>query len=80
MMGPVPQGMEVFSLDEPNRPEWVRAHYGKLPANSVSAVSLAVRKSVRGLTTMIQFYAFSLITHSLYSLLLTNALLRKSGR
>ena len=39
--GPLPQGVEAFSLDEPNRPEWVKAHYGKLPANSVSAVSLA---------------------------------------
>jgi Fe-S cluster assembly protein SufD len=39
--GPLPQGVEIFSLDEPNRPEWVKAHYGKLPANSVSAVSLA---------------------------------------
>jgi Fe-S cluster assembly protein SufD len=39
--GPLPQGVEAFSLDEPHRPEWVKAHYGKLPANSVSAVSLA---------------------------------------
>jgi Fe-S cluster assembly protein SufD len=39
--GPLPQGVEAFFLDEPNRPEWVKAHYGKLPANSVSAVSLA---------------------------------------
>ncbi len=41
LVGPVPPGVEAFSLDEPNRPEWVKAHYGKLPTNSVSAVSLA---------------------------------------
>ena len=41
LAGPLPQGVEAFSLDEPNKPEWVKAHYGKLPANSVSAVSLA---------------------------------------
>jgi len=40
-LGPVPQGVEAFSLDEAKKPEWVKAHYGKLPANSVSAVSLA---------------------------------------
>ena len=37
----VPAGMDMFDLDEPNRPDWVKAHYGKLPANAVSAVSLA---------------------------------------
>jgi Fe-S cluster assembly protein SufD len=41
VVGAMPQGVEAFSLDEPNRPEWVKAHYGKLPANNVSAVSLA---------------------------------------
>jgi len=41
LVGPIAQGIDVFSLDEPNRPEWVKAQYGKLPANSVSAVSLA---------------------------------------
>lgn len=41
IVGPVPEGIEAISLDEPQRPEWVKAHYGKLPANSVSAVSLA---------------------------------------
>src|SRR5579872_1105791 len=39
--GPLPHSVDAFSLDEPNRPAWVNAHYGKLPANSVSAVSLA---------------------------------------
>lgn len=39
--GPVPEGVETFSLDEANKPAWVKADYGKLPANSVSAVSLA---------------------------------------
>ncbi len=37
----VPAGMDMFDLDEPNRPDWVKSHYGKLPANAVSAVSLA---------------------------------------
>lgn len=41
LAGPLPQGVEAFALDEPERPQWVKAHYGKLPANSVSAVSLA---------------------------------------
>ncbi len=39
--GKVPAGVDVFDLDEPNRPDWVKAHYGKLGGNSVSAVSLA---------------------------------------
>jgi Fe-S cluster assembly protein SufD len=39
--GDVPPGVEVFALDEPNRPDWVKAHYGKLNNNAVSAVSLA---------------------------------------
>ena len=37
----VPADIDVFDLDAPNRPDWVNAHYGKLPANAVSAVSLA---------------------------------------
>src|ERR1700758_5209469 len=41
LVGPIAQGVEMFLLDEPNRPEWIKDHYGKLPANSVSAVSLA---------------------------------------
>ncbi len=41
LAGPVPAGVEVFALDEPNRPDWVKAHYGKLSANVVSAISLA---------------------------------------
>lgn len=41
LAGPVPQSIQSFSLDEPNRPEWVKAYYGKLSTNSVSAVSLA---------------------------------------
>jgi Fe-S cluster assembly protein SufD len=40
-IGAVPAGVEVFDLDEPNRPDWVKAHYGKLSGNAVSAVSLA---------------------------------------
>jgi Fe-S cluster assembly protein SufD len=42
--GPLPDGVEMFSLDEPNRPAWVAAHYGKLQSNSVSAVSLALAR------------------------------------
>jgi Fe-S cluster assembly protein SufD len=37
----VPADIDVFDLDEPNRPDWVTTHYGRLPANAVSAVSLA---------------------------------------
>jgi Fe-S cluster assembly protein SufD len=40
-VGAVPAGIELFDLDEPNRPDWVKAHYGKLAGNAVSAVSLA---------------------------------------
>ena len=40
-VGKLPAGVEIFDLDEPNRPDWVTAHYGKLAGNSVSAVSLA---------------------------------------
>jgi Fe-S cluster assembly protein SufD len=40
-VGAVPAGIEVFDLDEPNRPDWVKAHYGKLAGNAVSAISLA---------------------------------------
>ena len=40
-VGAVPAGIEVFDLEEPNRPDWVKAHYGKLAGNAVSAVSLA---------------------------------------
>ena len=36
-----PDGVEIVSLDNGNRPAWVAEHYGKLPANVVSAVSLA---------------------------------------
>jgi len=37
----VPAGVEVFALDSPNKPYWVKAHYGKLATNTVSALSLA---------------------------------------
>lgn len=40
-VGAIPAGVEMFDLDEPNRPDWVKAHYGKLAGNTVSAVSLA---------------------------------------
>jgi len=40
-VGKLPAGIEIFDLDEPNPPDWVKAHYGKLGGNSVSAVSLA---------------------------------------
>jgi len=40
-VGKIPAGVEIFDLDEPGRPDWVTAHYGKLGGNSVSAVSLA---------------------------------------
>jgi Fe-S cluster assembly protein SufD len=43
-VGALPDGVELFHLDEPNRPDWVKAHYGKLKQNSVSAVSLALAK------------------------------------
>ena len=43
-VGPLPQGVEFFDLDDPRRPDWVKAHYGKLTSNSVSAVSLALAK------------------------------------
>ncbi len=42
--GPLPEGVEFFDLDEPNRPDWVKAQYGKLKQTSVSAVSLALAK------------------------------------
>jgi Fe-S cluster assembly protein SufD len=43
-LGPLPQGVEFFDLDEANRPAWVSAHYGKLKINTVSAVSLVWTK------------------------------------
>ncbi len=43
-VGPLPQGVEFFDLDDPNHPDWVKAHYGKLQTNTVSAVSLALAK------------------------------------
>jgi Fe-S cluster assembly protein SufD len=39
--GAIPAGVEAFALDQPNRPAWVEAHYGKLDGNIVSAISLA---------------------------------------
>jgi len=36
-----PDGVEIVVLEGANRPAWVAEHYGKLPANVVSAVSLA---------------------------------------
>ena len=42
VVGPLPVGVEAFDLDEANRPAWVKAQYGKLQQNSVSAVSLAL--------------------------------------
>jgi hypothetical protein len=44
VIGKLPDGVEAFDLDEPNRPGWVRAHYGKLKQNPVSAVSLALAR------------------------------------
>src|ERR1700675_2055706 len=44
VIGKLPYGVEMFDLDEPNRPAWVRTHYGKLKQNSVSAVSLALAR------------------------------------
>jgi len=41
LIGPLPEGVEAVSLDGAKKPEWVNAHYGKLPASAVSAVSLA---------------------------------------
>jgi Fe-S cluster assembly protein SufD len=41
VVGPLPDGVELFELDEVGRPDWVKAHYGKLQHNAVSAVSLA---------------------------------------
>jgi Fe-S cluster assembly protein SufD len=41
VVGNVPAGVEIFALDSPNKPYWVKAHYGKLGANAVSALSLA---------------------------------------
>jgi Fe-S cluster assembly protein SufD len=41
LVGAIPAGVEAFVLDEPNRPAWVKAHYGKLNGNTVSAISLA---------------------------------------
>jgi Fe-S cluster assembly protein SufD len=39
-----PEGVEAFELDAPNRPDWVKARYGKLKQNVVSAVSLALAR------------------------------------
>ena len=44
VIGKLPDGVEIFDLDEPNRPAWVRTYYGKLKQNSVSAVSLALAR------------------------------------
>ena len=41
IVGKLPAGVELFELDEANRPDWVKTHYGKLKQNVVSAVSLA---------------------------------------
>jgi Fe-S cluster assembly protein SufD len=40
----LPEGVEAFELDAPNRPDWVKAHFGKLKQNAVSAVSLALAR------------------------------------
>lgn len=40
LIGPA-SDLQVFALDDAKRPEWVKAHYGKLGGNVVSAVSLA---------------------------------------
>jgi Fe-S cluster assembly protein SufD len=37
----VPEGVEVFALEELNPPFWVKAHYGKHNANVLSALSFA---------------------------------------
>ena len=43
-LGPLPQGVEFFDLDDANRPAWVSDYYGTLKSNTVSAVSLALAK------------------------------------
>ena len=43
----LPAGVEILELDQTVRPFWVAAHYGKLKANSVSALSLV--KALGGL-------------------------------
>jgi Fe-S cluster assembly protein SufD len=37
----VPAGVEIFALEEPNPPFWVKAYYGKRNANALSAISFA---------------------------------------
>ncbi len=37
----VPEGVEIFALEEPNPPFWVKAHYGKRNTNALSALSFA---------------------------------------
>ena len=44
VVGGLPDGVEIFALDEPNRPDWVKAHYGKLKQNAVSAISLGLAR------------------------------------
>ena len=36
-----PAGVEAVDLDQPGRPSWVNAHYGRLNNNAISALSLA---------------------------------------
>ncbi len=43
-LGPLPQGLECFYLDDANRPAWVTDVYGTWKSNTVSAVSLALAK------------------------------------
>ena len=40
-IGPLPAGVEIFDLAEPNAPEWVRKHLGSLKESVMSAASLA---------------------------------------
>src|SRR5579883_2527982 len=41
MVASVPSDVEIFDLDNRERPIWVERHFGKLSQNVVSAVSLA---------------------------------------
>ena len=45
VIGPLPQGVELFDLSKNDAPDWVRAHLGAQVPNALSAASLA---SARG--------------------------------
>src|ERR1700748_2103520 len=44
-VGPLPQGVEFFDLDDVNLPAWGSAHYGNLKSKPNSAMSLPLSKS-----------------------------------